>query len=111
MAVHEVARSMPAAPDQVFDVAADPQKMPRWLPVLVGEDAVRTDGLRVVADARRLELGERGGVRGWLEVRPEPSGGSDVVLHAETEGDDEGIRAELAGALLRLSNEVAGSSG
>ncbi len=107
MTVHEVARSVPAAPERVFAVAADPQRQARWLPSSVGSEPLRTDGLRVDAAARRLELGGAGGPSAWLEVRPEPSGGSDVVLHAETAGDGDGdVRAELAGALVRLSNEV-----
>ncbi len=110
MTAHEVARSMPAPPDQVFQVATDPSLAGRWLPASIGDTSLRTDGVRVDAGARRIEFGAEGGLRGWLEVRPEPSGGSDVVFHAEG-AESDAAPAELGDALLRLANEVGGSSG
>jgi hypothetical protein len=65
--------------------------------------------MRADAGARRIDFGAEGGLQGWLEVRPDPSGGSDVVLHAAG-GDGETTRGDLANALLRLANEVAGGA-
>jgi len=113
---YEVTRAVPAAPERVFAVAADPGRSSRWVPKAPGADVATASDLKVDQAARRVEwTAGATGLSGVLEVRPEASGGSDVVLRAsltQVEGDgDDRVPAELADALLRLANEVDGAAG
>lgn len=129
----EVSRVVQAAPEQVWQVVSDAQRLPEWLPhvaisapqdpstdvhvqgdVGAGEQ-VDADGFwRVRDDQRRVEWGEpsRGGepssYAGWLQVQDSGRGGSDVVVHLSfIDGDaPEGTGAGLAAALDALADLV-----
>lgn len=128
MAEYERSRTMPAAPEQIFDQAADLTRLDTWLPdvlhvhpeeppaVTVHEDRTGEDTsalLRTERDRMRIEWGtrERGGYAGWLQVAGLDGGASEVTVHLSFLDDthDPGERAArdaLDGSLRRLEEQV-----
>jgi hypothetical protein len=128
MTEYERSRTMPAAPEQVFDQAADVGLLDTWLPrelhvhaeelpaVTVHEDRTDEDTaalLRARREQMRLEWGtrEQGGYTGWLQVAGLGSGASEVTVHLSffDKSHDPGERAvqeALEGSLRRLEEQV-----
>lgn len=100
-----VRRTMPAGQEVVFDVAADPDLLHRWVPPLsgdIGGAALQTD-----PEAFRARWGE-GGYSGSLEVQDAGAGSSDVVLRLAFPGDaPDGAEDTARQALDRLAEEVS----
>ncbi|GGZ91839.1 SRPBCC family protein [Streptomyces echinoruber] len=133
MAEYERSRTMPARPEQVFDQAADMDRLGAWLPdelhvrtgeppaVTVHEDRTGHDTaalLRAERDQMRLEWGTRdqGAYAGWLQVSGIGSGASEVTVHLSffDEDHDPGERAAreaLDAGLRRLEEQVRASAG
>ena len=116
MAEHEVTRTIPAPPEQVFAVASDVGQLPGWLPTAReasepspgvvhvegytdgpdgGGSSYADEGLwRVTPDQRRVEWSQpsRGGqpstYSGWLQVHDYGEGQSDVTVHLSFLDDD-----------------------
>ncbi|GAA0926313.1 SRPBCC family protein [Streptomyces thermoalcalitolerans] len=128
MAEYERSRTMPAAPEQIFDQAANITQFDAWLPdalhvhpeeppaVTVHEDRTGEDTsalLRTERDRMRIEWGtrERGGYAGWLQVAGLDGGTSEVTVHLSFFDDthDPGERAArdaLDSSLRRLEEQV-----
>ncbi|CAL9652958.1 SRPBCC family protein [Streptomyces sp. Tu 3180] len=128
MTEYERSRTMPAAPEHVFDQAANIGQMGSWLPedlhvhaedlpaVTVHEDRSDEDMaalLRARRDQMRLEWGTRdqGSYTGWLQVAGIGSGASEVTVHLSffEDGHDPGERAvrdALDTSLRRLEEQV-----
>lgn len=134
MAEYEASRGMPAEAEIVFDVAADVERMERWLPTTVavrsaGPDVVRVAGdsdgrhyeaeglFRAEKDQLRLEWGSRdtGDYAGWLQIYHGAAGSSEANLHlsffahqkqAHPGAEADALRAEMDEALRRLAEEV-----
>jgi hypothetical protein len=128
MAEYERSRTMPAQPEQVFDRAADVDRLDAWLPdalhvrpedppaVTVHEDRSDQDTsalLRTERDQMRIEWGtrEQGGYAGWLQVAGIGSGTSEVTVHLSffEDSHDPGERAArdaLDDSLERLERQV-----
>jgi uncharacterized protein YndB with AHSA1/START domain len=134
MAEFEASQPMPADAEIVFDVAADVERMGRWLPsrleveseggdrvhVVEQDGGVRheADGLvRVRQEQLRVEWGRAGSpdYTGWLQVAHADAGASEVTLHLSLQGDVEKahggeaadrLRGDMNDALRRLSEEV-----
>ncbi|MFF4487819.1 SRPBCC family protein [Streptomyces sp. NPDC001544] len=128
MAEYERSRTMPAQPEQVFDRAADVDRLDAWLPdalhvrpedppaVTVHEDRSDQDTsalLRTERDQMRIEWGtrEQGGYAGWLQVAGIGSGASEVTVHLSffEDSHDPGERAArdaLDNSLERLERQV-----
>ncbi|MEZ3180701.1 SRPBCC family protein [Streptomyces pimonensis] len=128
MTEYERSHTMPASPEQVFDRAADVDRMGDWLPealhvhaeelptVTVHEDRSDEDTsalLRAQRDQMRLEWGtrEQGGYTGWLQVAGIGSGASEVTVHLSffDDGHDPGEKAvgdALDSSLRRLEEQV-----
>lgn len=133
MAEYERSRTMPAQPEQVFDQAADVDRLDAWLPdalhvhpeeppaVTVHEDRSDEDTsalLRSERDQMRIEWGtrEQGGYAGWLQVAGIGGGTSEVTVHLSffEPGHDPGERAAceaLDRSLARLEEQVRGGRG
>ncbi|MGA5699571.1 SRPBCC family protein [Peterkaempfera bronchialis] len=128
MSEYKASRAMAAPPGQVFDEAADPRTMERWLPrelhieaqrppavtVSHGADAERERALlRVERDRLRLEWGTRdsGRYAGWLQVTGGASGTSEVTVHLAfsdpaTAPPAWQVETELRQSLDRLADQV-----
>lgn len=128
MAEYERSRTMPAQPEQVFDRAADVDRLDAWLPdalhvrpedppaVTVHEDRLDQDTsalLRTERDQMRIEWGtrEQGGYGGWLQVAGIGSGASEVTVHLSFfEGShdpgEQAARDALDNSLERLERQV-----
>ncbi|MER7485814.1 SRPBCC family protein [Streptomyces sp. NPDC126497] len=120
MTEYERSRTMPAAPEHVFDQAANIDQMGDWLPedlhvraeelpaVTVHEDHSGEDTsaqLRARRDQMRLEWGtrEQGGYAGWLQVAGIGSGASEVTVHLSFFGDDHDPGEKAVGDALDTS--------
>ncbi|MGW3988086.1 SRPBCC family protein [Streptomyces sp. NPDC004830] len=128
MSEYERSRTMPARPEDVFDRAADVDRLDAWLPgalhvragdlpaVTVHEDGTDEDTpalLRARPEQMRLEWGtrEQGSYAGWLQVAGIDSGASEVTVHLSffDAGHDPGERAAgeaLDSSLRRLEEQV-----
>ncbi|PWJ08199.1 hypothetical protein DKG34_06790 [Streptomyces sp. NWU49] len=128
MTEYEHSRTMPAAPEQVFDQAANVDQMSSWLPealhlhtedlpaVTVHEDRSDEDTaalLRARRDQMRLEWGTRdqGDYTGWLQVAGIDSGASEVTVHLSFFDDshdpgEQVVRDALDTSLRRLEEQV-----
>ncbi|MFF5160141.1 SRPBCC family protein [Streptomyces sp. NPDC000348] len=128
MTEYERSHTMPAAPERVFDRAADIDRMEDWLPgvlhvhaeelpaVTVHEDRSDEDIpalFRARRDQMRLEWGtrEQGGYTGWLQVAGIGSGASEVTVHLSffDDGHDPGeetVGDALDTCLRRLEEQV-----
>ncbi|MFE5190396.1 SRPBCC family protein [Streptomyces sp. NPDC056628] len=128
MTEYERSRTMPAQPEQVFDQAADLDRLDTWLPealhvepevlpaVTVHEDRTDADTsalLRSRPDQMRLEWGTRedGSYAGWLQVAGIDSGASEVTVHLSflNKRHDPGearVGDALDGSLARLEEQV-----
>ncbi|GGM19612.1 hypothetical protein GCM10010129_74920 [Streptomyces fumigatiscleroticus] len=133
MAEYERSRTMPASPEQVFDRAADLDRLDGWLPrdlhvraedlpaVTVHEDRTDEDTsalLRAERDQLRIEWGtrEQGSYAGWLQVAGIGSGSSEVTVHLSFFDDrhDPGerrVREALEASLRRLEQQVRPDGG
>lgn len=98
MSEYEASRTVAAAPESIFDVAADPAVMDEWLPrdvhvvsadppevtVTHGDGTERERALmRAERDQLRLEWGTRDTdeYAGWLQVTGLGTGPSEVTVH------------------------------
>ncbi|WP_309058371.1 SRPBCC family protein [Streptomyces sp.] len=128
MTEYERSRTMPAAPEHVFDQAASVGQMGSWLPedlhvhaedlpaVTVHEDRSDEDTaalLRARRDQMRLEWGTRdqGSYTGWLQVAGIGSGASEVTVHLSFFDDshdpgEQAVRDALDSSLERLEEQV-----
>ncbi|MGW2637148.1 SRPBCC family protein [Streptomyces sp. NPDC001348] len=128
MAEYERSRTMPAQAEEVFDRAADVDRLDAWLPdalhvrpedppaVTVHEDRSDQDTsalLRTERDQMRIEWGtrEQGGYAGWLQVAGIGSGASEVTVHLSffEESHDPGEQAArdaLDNSLERLEQQL-----
>ncbi|MFF4014894.1 SRPBCC family protein [Streptomyces sp. NPDC001843] len=128
MAEYERSRTMPAQPEQVFDRAADVDRLDAWLPdalhvrpedppaVTVHEDRLDQDTsalLRTERDQMRIEWGtrEQGGYAGWLQVAGIGSGASEVTVHLSFFEDshdpgEQAARDALDNSLERLERQL-----
>ncbi|MGX4694219.1 SRPBCC family protein [Streptomyces sp. JNUCC 63] len=128
MAEYERSRTMPAAPEQVFDQAANVAQLDAWLPddlhvrpeeppaVTVHEDHTDQDTsalLRAEHDQMRIEWGtrEQGSYAGWLQVAGIGSGASEVTVHLSFFDDthdpgERAVRDALDSSLRRLEEQV-----
>ncbi len=128
MTEYERSRTMPALPEQVFDQAADVDRLDAWLPralhvragelpaVTVHEDRTDQDTaalLRAQKEQMRLEWGTRdqGGYAGWLQVAGIDSGATEVTVHLsffdeEHDPGEKAVHAALDDSLERLEQHV-----
>lgn len=123
MAEYEASRVLPAPAQQVFEVATDPGRLGRWLPVadtveLDGPDHVRLDGergglFRAQPDQLRAEWGDEAHAdrpsvyAGWLQVYDRDDTSSEVNVHLSffDERQQDGDRG-IGDALAALGREV-----
>ncbi|MEV8565620.1 SRPBCC family protein [Streptomyces sp. NPDC051322] len=127
MAEYERSRTMPAAPEAVFDQACDLDRLDSWLPrdlhvhpddppaVSVHEDTTGQDAaglVRVQKDQMRMEWGTRsdGRYAGWLQVAG-IGRASQVTVHLSFfEGshppEDRTLDDRLEKSLDRLAEQV-----
>lgn len=134
MAEFERERAMPAPAEEVFGIAADVDRLNRWLPgditvhpsepAGLNVDVHDPDGDReepgVLAESRdqlRLEWGHRGSpdYSGWLQVSSAEQGRSYATLHLSFHGDQpanhggdaaHGVEQRLDEALANLAELV-----
>jgi uncharacterized protein YndB with AHSA1/START domain len=134
MAEFERERAMPAPAEQVFTVAADVDRLNRWLPGDITVHAGEPEGLNVDVhdpdgdreapgvlgasrDQLRLEWGHRGSpdYSGWLQVASAEHGTSYATLHLSFHGDQpanhggeaaQEVERRLAEALENLAGLV-----
>ncbi|SFJ38871.1 Polyketide cyclase / dehydrase and lipid transport [Amycolatopsis sacchari] len=134
MAEFERERAMPAPAEQVFAVAADVDRLNRWLPGTISVHPAEPPGLDVDVhdpdgdreapgilaarrDQLRLEWGRRGSgdYTGWLQVSSAEQGRSYATLHLSFHGDQpanhgghpaEEVAQRLDEALAKLADLV-----
>ena len=135
MSEHEVSRVVQAPSGRVFEVVADPARLPEWLPTVrvaqpadpatgtdvhvegeSGHGTYASDGFwRPRPEQLRVEWGSpsRGGepsrYAGWLQLEDQATGGCEVVVHLSFSepgsGDDTG--AEDVPAPAAVDRELA----
>lgn len=130
MSEYEAARTIPASPELVFDVASDLETMDEWLPGGVHlepadppEVTVTRDGdagreralVRAERDQLRVEWGTRDTdeYAGWLQVTGFGAGPSEVTVHLSFFDPDQAppasrVEDELSRSLDRLAEKVKG---
>ncbi|MFF7856356.1 SRPBCC family protein [Streptomyces sp. NPDC007904] len=128
MTEYESSRTMPAAPEHIFDQVSDVDRLGSWLPealhvhaedppaVTVHEDRTDEDTgalLRARRDQMRLEWGTRdqGSYTGWLQVAGIGSGASEVTVHlsffdVSHDPGENAVRDALDTSLERLEEQV-----
>ena len=115
MSEFEASLRVPVAPDTLFAVASDPDRVASWVPVVdaaepAGPDVLAVRGdvggrealWRAQADQRRVEWGSRGegSYAGWLQVYESGtrSDECEVVVHLSFLGDQPAAHGGRAAA-------------